>query len=432
MKLVDCRCFSSSLERPGRKEIRERIGNIDELSTLYANVGYSQFLRGTEQLINELRSLTEVEIPDQKAFREAVAEVKKRTTEEGKTSWDGLSDEDKEAQLDDTWQRSYRRLFERLCDTLEFPFDPSSDEVLNEDPLCDVPIEIESCILRKAKNPDRYSKVLDKLEESFQSARDASSYDILDLAEAGGSHDPFTQARETIDRVRNEMQSGLSILSASQLPLIFKKTRTRLTTRRRRELLSFLQRLFFLWHVCKPHHVAFLRESCELAKKYVDTEWMHTPWLTNYILGNIFKPYGPPTPEQLAETENEFPEWVTKYILITVGGAILMYFFPTQLKSIVDNYLPAEMIWISTVVFWVVFYIWLTIGLLVVLPTVARFIIEEVRPLPDRRKFIEIDFLVEEVTSKSYDGREIARRLRKLEDKGIYLPSIVYPLLRLR
>lgn len=131
------------------------------------------------------------------------------------------------------------------------------------------------------------------------------------------------------------------------------------------------------------------------AKLYLESPWMYTPILTVDLLQGIWLTYLLPL-RHVRETRT-----AEKIMAISFWPLLaIAYFFPSI------AYL---------------FVLW-----------VAVFPLAVIRKSRIDKKINQLENLYSEISNEGYDGEEIARRLYKLEEKGISFPSIVSPLLRLK
>ena len=128
----------------------------------------------------------------------------------------------------------------------------------------------------------------------------------------------------------------------------------------------------------------------ENAKLYLDSSWMHTKWLTDFILRHLFD----------GEVARKVPTWPSHKELLwsAVAFPVLLYL---NLRSIA--------------------FLWLALWLLYYVSTTAR-----------HMKMWPLVACYQEVSSGTYDGPEVARRLRHLERRGVFIHSLILGLLECR
>ena len=160
---------------------------------------------------------------------------------------------------------------------------------------------------------------------------------------------------------------------------------------------------FYDWHskMLKDNYKAkwdeghVKNELLKGAKLYLESPWMYSPILTADLLQGIWLTYLLPL-RHVRETI--FPE---KMVVISfLAILVIVYLFPSL------KYL---------------FYLW-----------AGTFLFLLIQNWRMKKKANQLEILYSEISNEGYDGEEIAKRLYKLEDKGITFPSIVYPLLRLK
>jgi len=143
-------------------------------------------------------------------------------------------------------------------------------------------------------------------------------------------------------------------------------------------------------------------KECEFwtdcAQEYMDRPWMHTRWLSNYLLVNILD-------AQIAN--NPLARELLRPTSLWFSGAVI--------AGIVISFI-LDWRWLA----WSGIA-YLSVAWLLRLISRSRF----------RRVEDGLALVRREVASLSYGGEELSRRLRKVEEKWPYLPSIAYSLVRL-
>lgn len=157
------------------------------------------------------------------------------------------------------------------------------------------------------------------------------------------------------------------------------------------QLDDLLWNFVYIRHEYKPEDSYFKEGYLEQAKKYLNTAWMHSPWITQHLLNNLFDAELAP----FRKTES----WPNRH-----PWALLALFA-----------IPALAFRLSS-------FFWLAL----IFPASGSW--HYVKAL---RKLRLLDPICREIKSGNYDDREIARRLQRLEEKGHYVPTLIYPLLRL-
>lgn len=132
------------------------------------------------------------------------------------------------------------------------------------------------------------------------------------------------------------------------------------------------------------------------AKLYIESPWMHHPILTLDLL----------------------------------TGILFAFLLPLEKER--ENYFLSEKAWgISGLTIFVIIFIFPSLSFLILL--YAGFLLLRLsQKWKVEKKLFQFRNLYDEVKNEGYDGEEIAKRFDKLESKGIVLPSIIYPLLRLK
>jgi hypothetical protein len=139
-----------------------------------------------------------------------------------------------------------------------------------------------------------------------------------------------------------------------------------------------------------------LEELLKSAKLYSQSPWMHCSVLTIALLCGIVEAYAHP----LKVHQDNILYLQKKLFIPSIIACAIAYFYPG---------------WVYLAYFVLSGYLYMAF-----------------RDWQLKKKTQQLNDLRSEIQSEGYDGEEIAKRLHKLEDKGITFPSIVYPLLRLK
>lgn len=131
------------------------------------------------------------------------------------------------------------------------------------------------------------------------------------------------------------------------------------------------------------------------AKLYVESPWMHCSFLTVNLLSSILGIYT----TSLQDGRDEFQFIGGKLETILIVSFIIAYFFP--ILSIVSGFLA---LWVGYL-----YYGW----------------------WKSEKKLTKLNNVSSEIFTGGYDGKEMGKRLHSIEEGGIDIPSIVYPLLEL-
>ena len=110
-------------------------------------------------------------------------------------------------------------------------------------------------------------------------------------------------------------------------------------------------------------------------------------------------------------------------------GIWLTYLLP--LRHVRETIFPEKMVVISFLAILVIVYLFPSLKYLFYL-WAGTFLFLLIQNWRMKKRANQLEILYSEISNEGYDGEEIAKRLYKLEDKGITFPSIVYPLLRLK
>jgi hypothetical protein len=147
----------------------------------------------------------------------------------------------------------------------------------------------------------------------------------------------------------------------------------------------------------------------ENAKRYVDSPWMHTPWLRTYVLVALLD-------AELAPLKRES----------TWGAGTITALFPQPWRAVIQASFPVASLGIA--------YLFLKSGaawlsLIWILPVGCYYSIRSADYLQLKRLYGALEMITDEVASGYYDAGEIANRLRRWEAKGLYVHSLTYPIL---
>ena len=289
------RKFEPAWDREG--EVRRLIGSTEALRALYTKLGYSpDLVFSSEQLIRDLKGLIRAEIPDfpefQKTLEETRGQVEKQRSEgirDPSSSGDeGLLKEVLSAGSDrDRVLALLNRapVDESLLFVEQLPF--SKDGQL----IWRTPVDL-SILRKRPSDPARFVGLLQQLEDLVKSPgvpRDER------LGREMG--DVITRLRRDLQRENAYFPTALRSLEkkgaewASHLPGVPAREM-------KAQLDGLLGDLLSTRHEYGPDEhpgraiqgskaVLFKETAQRQAKCYLDAPWMHTPWLTAYVLTNL-------------------------------------------------------------------------------------------------------------------------------------------------
>lgn len=335
------------------QEMLNLIEHTQELSTLYGKLGYSPALvRRSEAVATELKALIRAEIPDFVVFQRALHTGLKQLEREPERYRRGDDDLLHAILAAGSDQEKVLALLNRNPVEEALPFIEELPFAKEGQIIWRTPSEV-SIIRKRPVDPARFAALLDEAESLVMTSR--------------VSHNP--QAQQVLDaiaRVRRDLQRENAYMPTS-LQTLAKRLHEWIDRRphaaaqaRRQSLDALLAGLVEVRHQCGAHaqrsrrmHSADLAARREMAqpqaKRYLESHWMHTPWLTTYILTTMLD-------LELAALSQE--------------------------RERASGTAPLRLI-------------------------------------------------RNEVASGHYDSAETIRRLRQQETQGVYVPSLVYPLLRL-
>ena len=197
---------------------------------------------------------------------------------------------------------------------------------------------------------------------------------------------------------------------------------------RLRELDSVLWDLVYIRHehnpLERPHDARYFGESVlEQAEKYLARDWMHTPWLTNRLMVDLLDSViGTLAAEITAPDPSRFTAGLPWPWGILVPKLLSFLFFVGSVIGIALAF-AVDLPWVG----------WAGIGY-VACHYFWRFrrnyLLSKIRG--DLAAWVSrLEWIRDEVKRGTYDPAEIADRLRKPEEKGFVIPSLVFPLLKL-
>ena len=257
------------------EELRGVIDGSAELKTLYTKIGHPpEVERACERLLREIDGLIRTEIPDFPAFRAAVAEAEKRIGDTEFPPEDlALLDEVKRAGDD---RDEVLRVLDRAPVWRLLPILEQIPMVRGGEKVWKTPVEL-TLLRKRPSDPARCEKLLDELaglvRDSHLVRPEKLRADLL----------------ETLARVRRDVQRENAFMPTS-LRALEAAVRAWLNSappeaRRRREDLDSL--LLGMLRVRRGDGEDLREAARAQAKRYADTPWTHTQWITSYALTNL-------------------------------------------------------------------------------------------------------------------------------------------------
>ena len=395
----------------GVEELRKAIERTDELRALYAKLGYSPYVeRESRRIVNELKSLVSAEISDFAYFREYALELQK--PKPGRRSPEPDEKEFYDTVAEIVGEGDHQRLSEFVRNK---PFE--------------IPYMYEGLVRGRASDPQRFNKLLDQLERLLKDLfRDAMGQCSTLGSELRFG---FQQVRECVAQDgRGDLANALNKLGRV-VELACNLEYDDDAREKREQLNKLLSNSLRVRDAGGQDDADWHREPEKQAKTYLDSTWMHTPWLTTRILTDLLDVELAPlsreakSPRERSElarlmpfTAQVLPEpWATlvpaflSLLFLIASGVGIYFLFSIGLR------------WVGWL--WIAYlgwhYYWrfrrqhaLAKGQGELANLAAR--LERVR---------------DEVDSGNYDPEEIARRLRRHEQAGLHVHSLTYALLRL-
>lgn len=261
-------------------ELRRTVDGSAELRGLYARLGFPPDVEeDCRRFLDGLEGLVRTEIPDFAAFRAAVAEAQRGLA--GDTGGRFLA---KEVELlhevagagEDRGE--VIRLLDRAPVRRLLPVVERIPQVRNGERVWRTPVEL-SLLRKRPADPAAFEKLLDELDRLVRAGRPPRAEPLrAEVIEA------LARVRRDARRENAYMPTSLKVLEAAVEAWLLKAPPE---ARRRREELDAL--LLDMLRVRRGQaNGAGVREAARAqAKRYADSPWMHTPWITAYALTNL-------------------------------------------------------------------------------------------------------------------------------------------------
>jgi hypothetical protein len=368
-------------EWDGHRVVHDLVRQTDELRDLYRRLGYSPYVADEcRKLLAQLDSL-EVVILDFPAFQSSLDESVRAVEcyERG---------ERQEALADGTLLPDNLQRFKEVVNARA-----SQDEVLkllNADWRQRLPIHVEvrARIERRARDRDAFARALAELDALFRKKWIPQSADERE------------QLLEKVAELRRELDYDPSSLSPIDLSWQLKSLESSIEfavlniadqeqDEKKRKLDAVLFSFVYVRHNYQPPDPYFVEGVTEEAETYLISPWMHTKWLTVFILRHLLD----------GEVARQVPERLSdKGLLVSALAIGLFVHFDLR---------PFALLWGAGLLYYITTRIW------------------------QMRKTRTLVACRQEVASGNYDGHEVARRLRDLERRGIFVHSLILRLLEL-
>jgi hypothetical protein len=358
-------------EWDAHRAVRDLIQKTPELRDIYGRLGYSPYVEeGCRKLLAELNGF-EVAIPDfaqfQASLDSVIAAIERH--ERGEEEVDPLFFADRE-------------LFDSVVNARANP--DAVHELLNADFRKRLPICLEvAAIARRPRNPDAFSGALRELEQLLGKRWIPQTQEVRDeLLEAA------SELREELDRGDGSLVTSLESLEGKVEDAVFNIADEH-QDERKRSLDEVLWSFVYARHEYQPHEHHFIEGVAEEAKTYIDSTWMHTRWLSSFILRHLLD----------GEVARKVPAGVSQRgLLVSAVGIGLLYYL---------NLGVFALLWLAAFLYYVGVTIWHT---------------HKTKPLV---------VCQHEILAGNYDDAEVARRLRALERRGVFVHSLILRLLEL-
>lgn len=385
-------------EWDAHEEVRKLVERNDELKALYKKLGYSPHIeRQSREVIRGLKDLLRTEILDFAAFQRVLNEV------------GGVRFADR-SHLDG--------LMAALCDKGKVL------ELLNSGGLStELPYQLKAFTRTQVTHPARFARLLDDLAELYIVAADPDwgqfwdqrqddpgsameAYEKAARNAARSRRNPISEGvreeiayaiagvRQELQRDGGDIETSLNSLE-SEVESAMRLDHDDAAQEKKDRLDDLLWNLIYAHHEYKPDDAYYKQTIQEQAKNYLDSTWIHTPWITTHMLRQLLDA------ELAAVTPKKPSEKLLVGSLLGIGLLFLISLF-------------VNLHWHWLVWPWLAYLVWYYW-----------------QHVPRLRKARVLQLIRDEVAAGGYDGEEAARRLRQLEERGVYVHSLTYPLIRL-
>lgn len=407
------------------KEVRELIARTPDLRQLYSKFGYDADVdKKSEEILGELRSLLRPNVSSISVFHEAVDQTRNEIEQyrRGQNTYDPLlfADQDLWKTLDsardnpktiDTALQSISRVYDEEWDG----FKPLKDRL---------PHPCDQClfITWRVNNIDRFTELLDALEIEFG---DSKGRAIIRFWEPDKENcklvwDRINNLRTNLEGEHTEVWRNLLALKET-VQSVFNSNSDK------KELDDLLWQLVYvrIHHDPRKDNSEFFRETLqEQAKKYLEKPWMHTPWLTNRLITDLLKAVVGPVSQELRTQPD--PTRFTSQLPWPWGilaPKLLSFVFFVICSSVAFFLFVMELQWFGwgLIAYLVWHYFW---------RFRRNYLMSKARG-EAAQWALKLEWIRNEVATGHYDAAEIAKRLRDPSDRSAFIPSLVFPLLRL-
>ncbi|HEV2854766.1 MAG TPA: hypothetical protein VHC97_18375 [Thermoanaerobaculia bacterium] len=257
-------------------ELRRTITGSAELRGLYARLGFPPDVEeDCRRILDGLEGFVRTEIPDFDAFRAALSEAIE--AQQGLAEGRFLTEEAellREVAQAGENRDELIRLLDRAPVRRLLPVVERIPQVRNGERVWRTPVEL-SLLRKRPADPAAFEKLLDELDRLVRAGRPPRAEPLrADVLEA------LARVRRDARRENAYMPTSLKALEAAVDAWLLKAPPE---ARRRREELDAL-----LLGMLRVRRGAGPREDARAqAKRYADSPWMHTPWITAYALTNL-------------------------------------------------------------------------------------------------------------------------------------------------
>lgn len=261
-------------------ELRRAVDGSAELRGLYAKLGFPPDVEDDcRRILDGLEGLIRTEIPDFAAFRAAVLEAEQGLA--GDTESRFLTEEAEllhEVARADEDRDEVIRLLDRAPVRRLLPVVERIPQIRNGERVWRTPVEL-SLLRKRPSDPAAFEKLLDELDRFVRAGRPPRAEPLrADVIEA------LARVRRDARRENAYMPTSLKALQAAVEAWLLKAPPE---ARRRREELDALLLGMLRVRRNQANHVDSREAARAQAKRYADSPWMHTPWITAYALTNL-------------------------------------------------------------------------------------------------------------------------------------------------
>jgi hypothetical protein len=193
--------------------------------------------------------------------------------------------------------------------------------------------------------------------------------------------------------------------------------------RKKAEIDDILWNLSFNEIENNPGGKHFKDGALEVAREYVRTSWLHTPWLTSKALTQVLDSELVPLKKEALgkEVNGRFTSFLPGAYGVIVPAILSFLYFLALAAVGVSLFRNGHLLFATLVTVHMAWHFGQRLAVNMALRSSRMRL---------RRLCAPLQLIRDEVASGSYDSREIERRLRRSEADGLYVHSLTYALLK--